>query len=264
MKKKTEKLNRFFFPGIPDQFYNPFSDQKQLYMKRALWVLFFFVSLTRGHAQERIEPNGKGINQGYLVPRNIFQKLIWLDKDGHYLWTATLNCVTRVDSVHKRLTYLQIRNDGHKDSTVVEWPGLKPVYTSSVTGNHVTVYDYQAGDRVRTLATVNGKTETDSTVSLSPSSFDSFLTDYLIGAIPLKRGFEGSFTVYSGAAVTVRIKDVFIDVLFAPDGKPVETYLVNVDFNGYKILYWIDRQTGEMLKCITPTPDGRIFMKTKI
>jgi hypothetical protein len=233
-------------------------------MKRALWMIFFCAPLARGQAQELVEPNGKGINQGYLVPRNIFQKLIWLDKDGHYLWAATLNCVTRVDSVHKRLTYLQIRNDGHKDSTVAEWPGLKPVYTSSITGSHVTVYDYQAGDKVRTLTTVNGKTEADSTVLLSPSSFDSFLTDYLIGALPLKPGYQGSLTVNSGSIITIRIKDVYTDVLFSPDGKPVEAYLVNVDFNGYKILYWIDRLTGEMLKCITPTPDGRIFMKVKI
>lgn len=233
-------------------------------MKHALWVILFCTSVVRGRAQEVIEPNGKVINQGYLVPRNIFQKLIWLDKEGHYLWTATLNCVTRVDSVHKRLTYLQIRNDGHKDSTVVEWPNLKPVYTSSVTGNHVTVYDYQTGDKVRALTTVNGKTEADSTVSLSSSAFDSFLTDYLIGALPLKRGYQGSLTVTSGSTFTIRIKDVFTDVLFAPDGKPIEAYLVNVDYNGYKILYWIDRVTGEMLKCITPTPDGRIFMKVKI
>jgi hypothetical protein len=62
----------------------------------------------------------------------------------------------------------------------------------------------------------------------------------------------------------VSIKDVFTDVLSAGNGSTVQAYVSVVDYHGYKVIYWIDKASGEMLKSIYQGPDGSIFMKSRI
>jgi hypothetical protein len=204
------------------------------------------------------------INRDYLVNRNVFQRLSWIDASGRLIGSATLNCVTWVDSVKKRLIYLQLRNDGKRDSTISQWPDLKPIYTSETAGAHKDSYDYQSGNGVRVLTTNNGKVLVDSTAQLPAGSFDSFLTDYLIGALPLKVGYTAEFNTNSGGSYNVRIKQVMNDMLFSPNGQPVPIWLVQVNSNGYEILYWVDKTTHEMLKSVVTMPNGGVFMKSKI
>lgn len=234
----------------------------------ALTAFFALFASAQTSAQQSqppsITPGSAEIDRTYLVPRQVFQRLSWIDAGGKLTGTATLNCVTRVDTAGKTLTYLQLRNDGKRDSTVAEWPDLKPIYTSSAGGGYRVSYDYHSGKDVKVNSTVNGKIVADSTATLSPASFDSFLTDYLFGALPLKPGYTANFSVNSGSTTIIRIKEVMTDVLLSPNGQPIEVYILPVEFGPYKVLYWIDKSTREMLKSVVRSKDGSIFMKSRI
>ena len=232
---------------------------------RSLLVLTFLILAGASlKAQENIEPGSKSLNQAYFKPASIFQKLSWIDKDGVLTRQATLNCVTRIDSANRRLIYLQLRNDGKKDSTIVEWPSLKPIYTATFIGTKEFIYDYRAGNTVKNTTTRNGLVEKDTSFTVQSPYFDSYLTDYLFGALPLKPGYHGQFKIGSGAAATVSIRDVFTDVLSSGNAATTQAYVVIVDYNGYKVTYWLDKVSGEMIKSIYQGPDGSIFMKSRI
>src|SRR5215471_4089356 len=104
-------------------------------MKAIVLLLFTSLHFLTARAQEdTIRPGSSSINLNYFKPRSTFQKLTWLDKDGKLLRIATLNCITRIDSTAGKLIYLQLRNDGKRDSTITDWPSLQPIYTSSTAG----------------------------------------------------------------------------------------------------------------------------------
>lgn len=214
-------------------------------MKRHTSFLLSFVLFTVAlHAQSMVEPGGKELNTAYFKPRNIFQKLTWLDKDGRVVGLATLNCITRIDTVKGKLMYFQIRNDGKKDSTIAEWPTLAPIYTSETSSAGKIVFDHHQKDSV--------------------AYFDDFLSDYLIGALPLKPGYKGRFIVCGDHKSVVTIKDVFTDVLPSGNAQPIQVWLVQANFAGFDVLYWIDKTSGDMLKSLFQFQDGSMFMKSKI
>jgi hypothetical protein len=88
--------------------------------------------------------------------------------------------------------------------------------------------------------------------------------DYLMGALPLKPGYQGQFFACGHDKVTVLIKDVRKDVLTSGNGQPLAVNLVMVNYNGYDTMYWIDPASGEILKTIFMAKDGSVFMKSKI
>jgi hypothetical protein len=232
---------------------------------RSLFALPFLIfTVAFVHAQETVEPGSKALNQAYFKPASIFQKLSWIDKDGVVTRQATLNCITRIDSANMRLIYLQLRNDGKKDSTIVEWPSLKPLYTATFVGSKEFIYDYRGGNTVKNTTTQNGHVEKDTSFTIQSPYFDSYLTDYLFGALPLKPGYHGQFKIGSGASAVVSIRDVFTDVLTTGTTSTLQAYVVIVDYNGYKVTYWLDKVSGEMLKSIYQGADGSIFMKSRI
>ncbi|WP_431213904.1 hypothetical protein ACQ86N_03155 [Puia sp. P3] len=232
---------------------------------RSLFVLpLLILTAASVRGQETVEPGSKSINQAYFKPASVFQKLSWIDKYGTITRQATLNCVTKIDSANKRLIYLQLRNDGKRDSTIVEWPSLKPIYTATFVGSKEFIYDYRGGSAVKNTTTQNGHVEKDTSFTVLSPYFDSYLTDYLFGALPLKPGYHGQFRIGSGASATVSIKDVFTDVLSTGSTATLQAYVVVVDYNGYKVTYWIDKATATMLKSIYQGPDGSIFMKSGI
>ena len=232
---------------------------------RALFIsILSALSFVSTHAQEKIEPGSNTLNQSYLKPRNIFQKLSWFDKDGVLTNQAVLNCITKVDTINKKLIYLQIRNDGKKDSTIAEWPTLKAIYTSTVAGNKTFVYEHHEGRNVKNITTSNGRVESDTSFTVASPYFDSYLTDYLIGALPLKPGYHGQFRIGVPGTAAVTIKDVFVDVITSANSQPIQAYVVQVDYNGYNVTYWIDKASGEMLKSIFLAANGSIFMKSKV
>ncbi|MDB5153122.1 MAG: hypothetical protein JWR54_1873 [Mucilaginibacter sp.] len=60
------------------------------------------------------------------------------------------------------------------------------------------------------------------------------------------------------------VTQVSTDVMNSESGFARQAYLVNVDYNAYKVLYRIDKNSGEMIKFIGQQRDGSIFMKSKI
>jgi hypothetical protein len=215
-------------------------------MKAIVLLLFTSLHFLTARAQEdTIRPGSSSINLNYFRPRSTFQKLTWLDKDGRLLRIATLNCITRIDSTAGKLIYLQLRNDGKRDSTISDWPSLQPIYTSSTAGaKTLAVYDHKGQDLAQ--------------------CFDDFLGDYLLGALPLKPGYHAQFFACGHDRVTVQIKDVRRDVFTSGNGQPLAVNLVLVNYNGYDTTYWIDPSTGEILKFIFTGKDGSVFMKSKI
>ncbi len=127
------------------------------------------------------------------------------------------------------------------------------------------ICDFSAGKTIRVIELNNGKKESDSTYSAKSPYVDGFLTDYLLGALPLKPGYHCRFTMASSRSTAiVTVKEVYTDVLTAGDGHPVEANIVFVDFNGHNVIYWIDKSSGEILKSIYRTTEGNLFMKSKI
>jgi len=238
----------------------------------ALLILITFSCAISAHpliapdtTQPTIVPADKSLNLAYFKPRNIFQKLTWLNKDGKVVWQATLNLVTRIDSVNGRLVYLQIRNDGKKDSSVAEWPSLKPIYVASVSPTGKFINDYRGGPTVRQFSENNGKVDSDTTFTISGDYFDSFLTEYLLGALPLQPGYQARFQTGQGTkGVMVSIRQVYTDVMLLDDGQAKEVYLVLLEVSGFNVLCWMDRSTGDLLKYVCQVPDGSVFIKSKI
>jgi hypothetical protein len=70
---------------------------------RTVLSLSLGLAVTPVYAQTQLTPTAATFNQRYFRPRNVFQKLTWLDKDGKVLAERMLNLVTRVDSVQHRL-----------------------------------------------------------------------------------------------------------------------------------------------------------------
>ncbi len=235
-------------------------------MKYSMLFITLFVLPFVSMAQEPVNPGSGIINMSVFRPGAHLIKLIWIDKDGKVTKEATLMCITRIDSVKKRLTYLQIRNDGKKDSTVSEWPSLKPIFSSSVYQNQIVVFNYTNDGHVLEAKTTDryGVVKKDTTYKIEKVCFDSYLTDYLVGALPLKPGYTGKFIASAGVPYIMGITQVSTDVMNSESGFVRQAYLVNVDYNGYKVLYWIDKNSGEMIKFIAQQPDGSIFMKSKI
>lgn len=219
----------------------------------------------QAQSQDIVEPGSKSINQEYLKPRNVFEKLSWFDSTGKPTAQMVLNLVTRIDSAHKKLIFLQIRNDGKKDSTIAEWPSLRPIYSSETTlRGRESICDYSGDKLIRVIERNNGEKKSDTSYTINSPYLDGYLTDYLLGALPLKPGYHGRFTTGGGAPVVVTVKEVYTDVLTSGDGHSIQANLVLVDFNGHNVLYWIDKSSGEILKSVYRTTEGNLFMKSKI
>jgi len=205
---------------------------------------FALLLLSYCHGQNLITSGSKDFNKAFFKSRSVFQKLTWLDKDGKMVGMATLHCITRIDSAGGKLIYLQLRSDGKKDSTIVDWPSLHPLYTSSSVSGTSTVYDHRHQD-------VEG-------------CFDDYMGDNLLGAIPLRPGYRCKFHVCGQDISTVTIDDVYKDVLPSGNGQPLAVYIVRVNYSGFETLYWIDPANGDLLKSVYTYKDGSVFMKSKI
>ncbi|WP_046242589.1 DUF3108 domain-containing protein [Hymenobacter terrenus] len=212
-------------------------------------------------------PAAQLFNQRYFRPRNVFVKLTWLDKNAQVQKERVLNLVTRVDSANHRLTFLQLRNDGKRDSSVAELPTLRPVYVGSVGAGQKVAFDYRGGLAIKVLLERNGKIELNEGFTMPQPYFDGYLSEYLLGALPLRPGYTAEFESYSAElrrnSVT-RIKRVTADALAGPGGQFVRAHHVTLAANGLEAEYWLDATTGEFLRSVFAQPDGSLFIKTKI
>jgi hypothetical protein len=218
----------------------------------------------QAQGQDMIEPGSTSINPAYLKPRNIFEKLSWFDSTGKLVRQRVLNLVTKIDSVHKKLIFLQIRNDGYKDSTIAEWPTLKPIYTEEDQFGTITSYDHSGGNVVKVVVTKNGKKISDTSIAVNTPYIDGFLSDYVYGSLPLKPGYRGQVMLGSGHVSKVILREVHTDVLITGEGNTIQANLVIIDFPHSTALFWFDTSTGEILKSVYRGDDGSVFMKSRI
>jgi hypothetical protein len=218
-------------------------------------------------AQMMLTPATASFNQRYFRPRSVFQKLTWLDNDGKVLSERMLNLVTRVDSAQHRLTFLQLRNDGHSDSSVAELPTLRPVSLLSKGKGPRITYDYRGGQTVKVFLEEKGKPNVVEAFLMPNPYFDGFLSEYLLGALPLKPGYTAQFDIYRGDTHkngTVQIKNVTADFLVDATGQLRRVWRAVIASASIEAQFWIDPGTGELLKMIAPMPTGGFFIKTKV
>jgi hypothetical protein len=149
-------------------------------------------------AQTTINPGDTTIHYQYLKNQNVFHKLCWLDKNGKVVQEAVLNLITRIDTVKHTLTYIQLRNDAKKDSSVSTYPGLKPLYLLSRAGTDITRYDYSEGRDIKIHTEQKGKANYDGVFTMPDAYFDSFLSEYILGALPIEKLKPLQFEVYQG------------------------------------------------------------------
>lgn len=242
-------------------------------MKTNLFFILLFLfgnsSITGAQTSESplIAPDGKTLDANYFKPKSLFYKQTWLDKDGKITREVTINNITEIDSTQNRLVYKQIRSDGNIHTSVAELPMLKPISISSISPKTKTYYDYSNGQDLKVRIERNGKTEFDSTYKMPRPYFDAFLSEYLLGALPLKAGYSGQFDIYRSdikRAGTTVIKKVIKDFIVSGGGKISPIFLVFVGSGDYEAIYSIDAQTKDVLKCIVSNPDGSTFLKVKI
>lgn len=134
-----------------------------------LFGLALLVSLVAksANAQTTFSPGDTSLHYDYIKERNIFQKLVWLDATGVITHTAVLNLTTKIDTVQHTVTYLQIRNDGKKDSSVSSYPNLEPIYLSIKGAQFMETYDYHKKGIITVHTEKEGKVAYDRTESVS-------------------------------------------------------------------------------------------------
>ncbi len=217
-------------------------------------------------AQSVLTPDPSTFNQKYFKNQSIFQKLTWIDKDGKILREATLNLVTRIDTVNNnKLIHLQIRNDGKKDSTICELGSLKPIYTSSISKTQKFFYDYRGGMEVFIIENT-GKGDVKSNYKMPSPYFDGFITEYLIGALPLKKGYSAQFEFCrtdTKSKGSTKINRVYDDII--TNASDIRTaYVLEMESGNFTYLIWVDQKSNQILKAVFSLPNGGYFLKQRI
>ena len=233
-------------------------------MKNIPTVVLVIALHSISQAQTFLSPDASSFNQKYFKNQSFFHKLTWIDKDGKIIRESTLNLITRIDTINNRLTYLQIRNDGKKDSTICELGSLKPIYTSSVSKTQKFVYDYR-GMEVSAFEST-GKGDTKSTYKMPNPYFDGFVSEYLIGALPLKKGYSAQFETYRPDLKSnglTKINKVYDDVIATVNGIQA-TFVLEMEVGNFSYLMWVDQKSNQVLKTVFSLPNGGYFLKQRI
>jgi hypothetical protein len=233
-------------------------------MKTTFTIIAFALHLI-AHAQTNLIPDASTFNQKYFKNQSAFQKLTWIDKDGKVIREATLNLVTRIDSINKKLIHLQIRNDGKKDSTICELGSLKPIYTSSISKTQKFIYDYRGGMEVSSIENT-GKGDIKSSSKMPTPYFDGFVSEYLIGALPLKKGYSTQFETYRSDTKSnsiTKINKVYDDIITTSNGIQA-TYVLEMEVGTFTYLMWVDQKSNQVLKTVFSLPNGGYFLKQRI
>jgi hypothetical protein len=234
-------------------------------MKKAAIValVIYFPLIAQG--QTVLTPDLSAFNPKYFKNQSIFQKLTWMDKDGKVIREVTLNLITRIDTVNKKIIHLQIRNDGKKDSTICELGSLKPIYTSSISKTQKFFYDYRGGMDVSIIENT-GKGDVKFNYKMPSPYFDGFLSEYLIGALPLKKGYSAQFEFYrtdTKSNGSTKINRVYDDVI--KNGNEIQpAYVLEMETGNFTYLIWVDQKSNQILKSVFSLPNGGYFLKQRI
>jgi hypothetical protein len=218
-------------------------------------------------AQNTINPGDTTIHYQYLKNQNVFHKLCWLDKNGKVIQEAVLNLITRIDTVKHTLTYIQLRNDAKKDSSVSTYPGLKPLYLLSRAGTDITRYDYSEGHDIKVHTEQKGKANYDGVFTMPDAYFDSFLCEYILGALPIEKLKPLQFEVYQGDTKKegiIQITKIMTDVFLMPNGNNTPVFVLNMKNGVYEFLVYVDQRSRQVLKTVFALPRGGYFTKSLI
>jgi len=217
-------------------------------------------------AQNTINPGDTTIHHQYLKNQSVFHKLCWLDKNGKVLQEAVLNLVTRIDTVKHTITHIQLRNDAKKDSSVSTYPGLKPLYLLSRTGADITRYDYSEGHNIKIHTQQKGKVY-DGVFTMPHAYFDSFLSEFILGALPIEKLKPLQFEVYQNDTKkngVIEITKILTDVLLTFNGNNTPVYVLNMKSGAYEFVVYVDQRSRQVLKTVFALPGGGYFTKSLI
>ena len=217
-------------------------------------------------AQNTINPGDTTIHYQYLKNQSVFHKLCWLYKNGKVLQEAVLNLVTRIDTVKHTITHIQLRNDAKKDSSVSTYPGLKPLYLLSRAGADITRYDYSEGHNIKIHTEQKGKVY-DGVFAMPHDYFDSFLSEYILGALPIEKLKPLQFEVYQADTKkngVIEITKILMDVFLMPNGNNTPVYVLNMKSGVYEFLVYVDQRSRQVLKTVFALPGGGYFTKSLV
>jgi len=234
-------------------------------MKTILILIIVIAFHSIGQSQTTLIPDASNFNQKYFKNQSVFQKLTWIDKDGKIIREATLNLITRIDTVNKKLIHLQIRNDGKKDSTICELSSLRPIYTASISKTQKLIYDYRHGTEVISVENT-GKGDIQSSSKMPNPYFDGFVSEYLIGALPLKKGYSAQFETYrpdTKSNGVTKINRVYDDIITTPSGIQA-AYVLEIEIGNFSYLMWVDQKSNQIQKLVFSLPNGGYFVKQRI
>ncbi|MDB5286018.1 MAG: hypothetical protein JWR05_967 [Mucilaginibacter sp.] len=242
-------------------------NMKTLKLKTPLLILFcFLITESISFAQTTIFPADTAIHYQYLKNNSLFHKISWVDKSNQTTREAVLNLVTRIDSIKHTITYLQIRNDGKKDSSVSVFPGLIPISLVSKGNDFKNKYDYYE-DRVVVHAEKKGQPTFDGRKSVKKGYFDSYLSELILSTLPVEKLQPLQFYVFDENKrdrSLIEITKINLDVIAGPNGHNTPIYILNVKSGAFDFLVFLDKATRQMIKTVYGLNTGGYFVKEKI
>lgn len=236
-------------------------------LRTPLLITFFFaITGSISFAQTTILPGDTALHYNYLKNRYLFHKISWVDKNNQTIGEAVLNLVTRIDTVKHTITYLQIRNDGKKDSSVSVFPGLTPISLVSKGNDFKNKYDYHEDDVV-IHAEKNGKIVFDGKQSVKKGYFDSYFTELILSALPVEKLQPLQFYIFDEnkhEKSIIEITKISLDLISEPNGKNTAIYILNVRSGAFDFLVFMDKASRQVIKTVYRLDTGGYFVKEKI
>ncbi|MCW3118248.1 MAG: hypothetical protein JWM28_2330 [Chitinophagaceae bacterium] len=240
---------------------------KTLKLKTPLLILFCLLSAESiSFAQTIIFPGDTAIHNQYLKNYSLFHKISWVDKNNQTTREAVLNLVTRVDSIKHTITYLQIRNDGKKDSSVSVFPGLMPISVVSKGNDFKNKYDYSE-DGVVVHSEKKGQPAFDGRKPVKKGYFDSYLNELILSTLPVEKLQPLQFYVFDEnkpEGSLIEITKISLDLIVGPNGHNTPIYILNVKSGALDFLVFMDKATRQVIKTVYGSNTSGYFVKEKI
>lgn len=234
------------------------------YFKTTIVLPLVLLVNQSANCQLAFSPGDTALHYGYIKDANVFQKLVWMDSTGAITHTAILNLVTRIDTIQHTVTYLQIRNDGKRDSSVSSYPNLEPIYLSTKGNLFMETYDYHIKGVISVHQEKNGKVTYDGKEKLASNYFESYLGDLVMTTLPVEKKTPLKYFFYNttlrqlGSYEVTKINQ---DVILGPKGVTIPIYVLNVSTGKNEFLVYIDRKSHQVMKTVFVAENGSSFVK---
>lgn len=214
-------------------------------------------------AQTAIRPADPAFDAARIVPgvrRSTIRLLAPMQQDIGTITETTTVAGDRITSV-TRLA-VSMGNQAQTDSLVATWPGLAPVFASTVrsgAGGARTESATFAGTTAATRVVASGTT-TDSTRTLAEPVFSSGWTGEIVRMLPLAPDYRGTFTVLDAGDGLVPMTATVTgsETVSTPAG-PVEAWTVDTVRPDQTMTYVVAKDTGALLaRRFAPQPGALV------